>query len=365
MNSNPGPKTLLTYDEELKLKHHVEYMAELGYGYARGDFLDISSDYSHFLGKTPSGFRLSKKWYSGFMKRWPDLKLKTPRKLAIQRAECTSKETINKYYKELGTIMTQYSLHDKPENIYNIDETGFSTEHNPSKVVCNINLKVQAITSPRGSNVTVIGSGNALGTSLPPYYIFPGKKWNPNFLEGTPTGSNGECTESGWSNSALSGSAYTKAMTPSNLCSSFRKTGIFPFKHTVPESAMKPATLYTINDNEPKEIQTTNDNITTTACDHENTQSLLVASNKEKDEIKQTSPSIFLNALSITSETIKKIKSNNGKKRDTITGNIGKRKNVQLIHSSAKKQKMCSQTNKRRVNREIHFKKKENSKNAL
>ncbi|KAJ8310462.1 hypothetical protein KUTeg_012327 [Tegillarca granosa] len=242
------------------------------------------------------------------MKGWPDLKLKTPRKLAIQRAECTSKETINKYYKELGTIMTQYSLHDKPENIYNIDETGFSTEHNPSKVVCNINLKVQAITSPRGSNVTVIGSGNALGRSLPPYYIFPWKKWNPNFLEGTPTGSNGECTESGWSNSAvfkrflqihflkyaqrnndigkLSGSAYTKAMTPSNLCSSFRKTGIFPFKHTVPESAMKPATLYTINDNEPKEIQTTNDNTTTTACDHENTQSLLVASNKEKDEIK-------------------------------------------------------------------------------
>ncbi|KAJ8310465.1 hypothetical protein KUTeg_012330 [Tegillarca granosa] len=48
LNSNPGPKTLLTYDKELKLKHHVEYMAELGYGYARGDFLDISSDYSHF-----------------------------------------------------------------------------------------------------------------------------------------------------------------------------------------------------------------------------------------------------------------------------------------------------------------------------
>ena len=28
--------------------------------------------------------------------------------------------------------MDKYSLHDKPELIYNIDETGFSLEHSPS-----------------------------------------------------------------------------------------------------------------------------------------------------------------------------------------------------------------------------------------
>lgn len=51
----------------------------------------------------------------------------------MNRAESASRENLNKYYKELHTILTKSNLHDKPENIYNIDETGFSTEHSPFK----------------------------------------------------------------------------------------------------------------------------------------------------------------------------------------------------------------------------------------
>lgn len=51
----------------------------------------------------------------------------------MNRAESASRENLNKYYKELHTILTKTNLHDKPENIYNIDETGFSTEHSPFK----------------------------------------------------------------------------------------------------------------------------------------------------------------------------------------------------------------------------------------
>lgn len=51
----------------------------------------------------------------------------------MNRAESASRENLNKYYKELHTILTKSNLYDKPENIYNIDETGFSTEHSPFK----------------------------------------------------------------------------------------------------------------------------------------------------------------------------------------------------------------------------------------
>lgn len=88
----------------------------------------------------------------------------------------------------------------KPHLIFDVDETGNSNEHNPPQILCQKNTNVQTITSPRYSNVTVIGCGNASGNFIPPYYIFPEKRWSADFLEGAPHGSSGECTDSGWSN---------------------------------------------------------------------------------------------------------------------------------------------------------------------
>jgi hypothetical protein len=52
-------------------------------------------------------------------------------------------------------------------------------------VVHDIDTKPQSVTSPRSSNVTIIGAGNA----IPPYYIFPKKKFDRSLLlDGTPAG---------------------------------------------------------------------------------------------------------------------------------------------------------------------------------
>lgn len=139
-------------------------------------------------------------WFYSFLKKHKDLLLIKPRKLNIARAKCASAAAISKYYKELGTVLTQNNLHDKPHLIFNIDETGCSTEHNHSKILGERSTNPQAITSPRSSNVTLIGCGNAAGTFIPPYYVFPGKRWNASFLEGAPYGSAGECSDTGWSN---------------------------------------------------------------------------------------------------------------------------------------------------------------------
>jgi hypothetical protein len=42
----------------------------------------------------------------------------------------------------------------------------------------------------------------AIGNAIPPYYIFPGKKFDRSLLvDGTPAGSDGQCSQTGWSNS--------------------------------------------------------------------------------------------------------------------------------------------------------------------
>ena len=110
---------------------------------------------------------------------------------------------INNYYSELGNILTTNNLTNKLERIYNIDETGVSTEHSPPKIVCNVGTNPQAVTSPRSSTVTCIAAGNALGNSVPPYYVFPGARWNDDFLHGASTGTAGTMSKSGWSNSQV------------------------------------------------------------------------------------------------------------------------------------------------------------------
>ena len=41
--------------------------------------------------------------------------------------------------------------------------------------------------------------GYAAGNHIPPYCIFPGKRWNEELLKGTSPGTKGEMGESGWS----------------------------------------------------------------------------------------------------------------------------------------------------------------------
>lgn len=71
------------------------------------------------------------------MKRWPELKVVKPQKLAIARVKSASSDVLSNYYKELGTIPTSNTIKDKPERIWNIDETGVSTKHSPPRIVCN------------------------------------------------------------------------------------------------------------------------------------------------------------------------------------------------------------------------------------
>lgn len=186
INCKPGPERVFNETEEQDFFSHIKYMATIGYGYSKQEVIDLATHYAIFKGmRNKDGPPLSAMWFYSFIKRHNDLELIKPRKLTHTRAKFASAEKINKYFRELKTIITKHGL------IYNCDETGVSNEHNPPKVVSQRNFNVQAVTSPSYFNVTVIGCGNAAGTYIPPYYIFPGKRWNPEFLEGTSAGADG------------------------------------------------------------------------------------------------------------------------------------------------------------------------------
>ena len=95
---------------------------------------------------------------------------------------------INNHFKNLGDLLESTGLGNKPAQIYNADETGFSLVHVPSKILAQKGKKtIQARTSgERGENVTVLICANANGRPLPPFVIFKGQRLNPGLANNAP-----------------------------------------------------------------------------------------------------------------------------------------------------------------------------------
>ena len=204
LDARSGPERIFSVEEETQLVEHVKYMADIGYGYTKSKIQYMAADFARSIGKQVKAEKgLSDHWFYGFLKRWPDLKMAKPQKLQISRAKSASKEVIDKYFYELGNVMRENGLMEAPERIYNLDETGLSTEHAPPKIICSKESNPQAVTSERSANVTIIAGVNALGNYIPPFYVLPGKRWMDELMEGEPPGSVGTMSDKGWSNSKV------------------------------------------------------------------------------------------------------------------------------------------------------------------
>ncbi|KAH3798268.1 hypothetical protein DPMN_151865 [Dreissena polymorpha] len=56
---------------------------------------------------------------------------------------------------------------------------------------------------PNLKTVPMVGGNHALGNHAPPFYIFPGKRWQDCFIEGAVAGSVGKMSDSGWINRGI------------------------------------------------------------------------------------------------------------------------------------------------------------------
>ena len=152
-----GPPTIFTFSEESLLKDHILFLARVGYPLSRREVISLAENSAVLLQKQRKNNQVGKRWFEGFMKRWPELKIGRPQKLSIKRAKSSSEEVVNNYFTELDHIMTKYNLKEKPHLIFNIDETGFQLEHSPPKCVGPLEGKLNSITGDKGAITTVIG----------------------------------------------------------------------------------------------------------------------------------------------------------------------------------------------------------------
>lgn len=138
-------------------------------------------------------------WVQRFLRRHPELASVRPRSIDAVRVQDTSPERLQRWFDDLEKVMTEYNI--KPENIYNMDESGFAIgEKEPGRCIINARIRQQLQAKPgRQEWVTVVECVCADGTVVPPLVIFKAenlsRQWIPANIHGSWRFS---CNSKGW-----------------------------------------------------------------------------------------------------------------------------------------------------------------------
>ena len=127
-----GAENLFSEEEELSLVEHLETMAQVGYGFTNAKLKYLAGELAASFKRQATDKPLSNCWLYGFLTRWQhQLRSLKPRGLESSRAKFSTPEIVENYFNSLSNIMQKYGLSDKPQFIFNIDETGIQPEHRP------------------------------------------------------------------------------------------------------------------------------------------------------------------------------------------------------------------------------------------
>jgi hypothetical protein len=172
--NQPGRTTTLSVEEEMLLIDAIDVISSVGVGISYFHIRKIIVEYQKlkkiklFINERPS-----KKWYKLFLKRWDDtIRERKAQNMPRNRAESLTEDCITDFYelvnKKYDSITASGGV-IKPENIYNVDETAFSCDQGPMKVVCLKGTKNPGVITGNKEkvNYTVTFACNAKGDYLP------------------------------------------------------------------------------------------------------------------------------------------------------------------------------------------------------
>jgi len=208
IDRNIGRPCILSQQQEDDLSQVIQNMESRLFGLTLTDVRKIVYMYcnkhgiAHNFSET-SGMA-GRAWMEGFRQRHPELSLRKPEAVSVQRASGFNRAKVDRFFEVLESAI--FSKEGKrlipPENIFNADESGYTIVQKPHKVLAKTGKKnVGQVTSgERGKTITTVCCMSGAGQFVPPLFIFPRKNMSQRLMDNAPPGSIGTCTPTGWIN---------------------------------------------------------------------------------------------------------------------------------------------------------------------
>ena len=123
-----------------------------------------------------------------------------PEILTMARAKGLTKPVVDEFFSMYEKLLKDNQLDDQPGRIFNLDETGLTTDRVHNKVYVAKGSRDAYLKSPvcGKSNYSVLFCVSATGLYLPPFTVYKSKHLYDSWTVGGPEGSAYGCTESGW-----------------------------------------------------------------------------------------------------------------------------------------------------------------------
>ncbi|XP_071505566.1 tigger transposable element-derived protein 6-like [Diadema antillarum] len=208
--NKPGPSPYFSMAEEARISKWAVKMSKLGYGRNTQHITKMAQNIVNEDGReTPfKDGRPGRTWFQRFMTRNPELAMRKPQGLGIERAILTP-EKLDRWFEDLSSYLEEenvLSILESPKRIWNADESGFALGAVKQRVLAEKGARfVYNFESSTKTTLTTLIAASASGDYCPPYLIYPGlrasKNWKP--LEGAPDEWFYGFSESGWMNSEL------------------------------------------------------------------------------------------------------------------------------------------------------------------
>ncbi|XP_030749369.1 uncharacterized protein LOC115877363 [Sitophilus oryzae] len=200
---------IFSVEEERELAKYLKQCSNLNYGLTYHQIEQLAYEYAKGIpgdlvpDKWEERRCAGTEWRKGFMRRNADLSLRKPESTSLMRGTGFNKPRVMEFFDNYEKVIKKYCF--KPEQIYNLVETGLSTVLKPVKVVSTKEKKQvgQVSSAERGETVTFVGIINAIGGSIPPVFIFPRLRNIDEYLTDGPIASIALGNKSGWMTSEL------------------------------------------------------------------------------------------------------------------------------------------------------------------
>lgn len=171
-----GPSTILTSEEEQKLVEWILFIGKKGFPFTKDMLLDsVVLLIKELKRKNPfTDGRPGRHWFEAFLRRHPELSVRTPQNLCNRRAQVTE-EKLRNWFQEVEDYLKSENLLDIDRSrIFNCDESAFFLNPKGNKVITD--KKSKGVYNLVGANdkecLTVLITGNILYDLFINLFIF-------------------------------------------------------------------------------------------------------------------------------------------------------------------------------------------------